>query len=136
MAAEPKSPWEYPGPTRTNTTAAAEVLRKHRLVWYPDGTSGCDCEALYSGSHEQHQADVLAAAGLLADPTTRTEWGARIEVGDRFGNVTPLPSEEAAREWVAFLNQDNNKPLRTLVRRTVTDWTVADATSDEIGVDD
>jgi hypothetical protein len=104
------------GPAHTNTTtAAAEVLRKHRLVWYPDGASGCDCEALYSGSHEQHQADMLAAASLLADPTTRTEWGAVI-----CGEVCRHDTEQAARDCARTLGQGQ------IVRRTVTDWTPAE----------
>jgi hypothetical protein len=84
---------------------AAAVLRKHRLVVYPDGAAGCDCEALYSGSHEQHQAAMLAAEGLLTIGTTEprcehTEhatrgdgrYGRHFETADPAGAWEPCPS--------------------------------------------
>jgi hypothetical protein len=118
-------------PAHTNTTttaAAAEVLRKHRLVWYPDGASGCDCEALYSGSHEQHQADMLAAAGLLADPTTRTEWGVRCD--DAEGDVIESDDRKDAERIKAFYDAGMDHG-HALVRRTVTDWTPVEESSDD-----
>jgi len=39
----------------------ARVLRTHRQVWYPEGSVGCNCEALGPWSHEQHQAAAVVA---------------------------------------------------------------------------
>jgi hypothetical protein len=128
-------------PARTNTTtAAAEVL-----VWHPSiqpdpnvmrwvcPTCGIDVGGgPNSPTHAQHQADMLAAAGLLADPTARTEWGVEHSQGLYAGEPWSPMTEERARAWAEQdLRRDANRRSEyrgktRVVRRTVTDWTPAE----------
>lgn len=101
----------------------AELLREHS--WQRVDTMGrVTCasendEHIYTGiDHEQHQAEVLAAADLLP---TSVEWGVRgVETGlvhDHHDGWT----EDVARDQAAYDGW-------TLVSRPVHDW--KDATDD------
>lgn len=122
-------------PARTNTTTAVEVVAKviseeggepgsSLHSWrceYPDRYGECSCVA----ETAEEIVKALRAAGLLADPTTRTEWGAVV-----CGEVCRHDTEQAARDCARTLGQGQ------IVRREVTAWTtVADtpAADDEGG---
>src|SRR5690625_2884670 len=53
--------------TTATTEQAARVLRSHTDMTDRSANDGCECGDL--GPHHAHQAEVLAAAGLLARPT-------------------------------------------------------------------
>ncbi|MET4222805.1 hypothetical protein [Oerskovia enterophila] len=57
-----------------------------------------------------HQAEVLAAAGLIP---TSTEWGVRTSLGVS----QTLSGEQAARDF-----SKGGSPARVVVSRAVTDW--------------
>ena len=110
-------------PAHTNTAAEA-VLLDHRWIGY---SYQCRCQArgeptdglnvddtMDPEGWARHLIRMLAAASLLADPTTRTEWGVRA----RNGYVIPADDRLHAGEL-----QD---PGEVVVRRTVTDWTPAE----------
>ena len=105
-------------------TTLREVLASHRI--YAEWTSGnryedaCPC-GWRGRDGAQHQANMLAAAGLLADPTTRTEteWGVACPLDD---DVIPT----ADPDWSVRHHDRNCGPGHRLVRRTVTDWAPAE----------
>jgi hypothetical protein len=118
-------------PAHTNTTTAAEVLAAHVLDEY---ANECSCKRwkhfedpydVRIASFAQHQVDVLARDGLLADPTTRTEWGVACPLD---GEVEPCDyAETADATRLAAAHHDRNcGPGHRAVRRTVTDWTPAE----------
>lgn len=94
----------------TGQASVVEVLRAHRYTWHEGPGAGfrCRCDGWTDGSLWHHQADMLAAAGLLASgptlpvgPTRESEaehaamCGA-YEAGRRDGLVAAL--REAATE--------------------------------------
>lgn len=94
-------------------TQVAELLREHS--WQRVDTAGrVTCrgdsgEHVYTGiDHEQHQAEVLAAAGLIP---TSVEWGVRVarRVVEYGPNDADAAAYAASTGWV-------------LVSRAVTDW--------------
>ena len=90
----------------------AEVLVWHQRI----DPSGCVCGPLPLGSsHPRHQAEMLAAGGLL--PETTTEWGAALG-GEGFDAVAIAVDEGAARAF--------SRPIR----REVTAWVPADEGND------
>lgn len=124
------------GPAHTNTTTAAEVVAKvineeggapgsSLHSWrceYPDRYGECSCVA----ETAEEVVKALRTAGLLADPTARTEWGVRcadgyvLVAGDR-------DDAEAAQGDPIW----GHPGPHTLVRRTVTDWTPAEEGPDD-----
>ena len=103
----------------------AELLTDHHIV--PDGIR-CNCEWLIrqgadggpsAGAHAAHQAEVLAAAGLIP---TSTEWGVATPCVPGCPTAPHISSEDfggyesTARELVADVER------ATLVSRAVTDW--------------
>ena len=119
-------------PAHTNTTTAAEVLAAHTwMAWSEDaGMWRCeDCGLGVPGvggstdALAQHQAEALAAAGLLADPTTWTEWGVRC--GDAEADVIEADDRKDAERIKAHHDAVIDH-THTIVRRTVTDWTPAE----------
>jgi hypothetical protein len=71
---------------------------------------------------------LLAAAGLLANPTARTEWGVRCD--DAEGDVIESDDRKDAERIKAFYDAGMDHG-HALVRRTVTDWTPVEESSDD-----
>jgi hypothetical protein len=106
---------------------AAEVLAAHQRDTEargitPGGNPTCTCGRWYGHGLAAHQAAMLAAAGLLADPTARTEWGVACDIHDE---VSEADDREDAERIKAHHDAGMDHG-HTLVRRTVTDWTPAE----------
>jgi hypothetical protein len=123
------------GPAHTNTTTAAEIIRAHEVsekrtvtdskIVYDKVCEACGAELPWDDWRDalaKHRADMLAAAGLLADPTTRTEWGVACDIHDE---VSEAEDREDA-ERVKAHHDAGMDHGHTIVRRTVTDWTPAE----------
>ncbi|MFJ2298128.1 hypothetical protein [Oerskovia paurometabola] len=103
----------------------AELLGEH----LPLVDSSCLCgnsdRYLKPSAHRTHQAEVLAAAGLIP---TRTEWGVRHSQGIRPERTERAATEALGPMTTAFERNFRNKTRPTVVSRAVTDW--KDATDD------
>lgn len=104
------------GPARTNPTTAAEVLRRQVL--------GAVAGKCISGASAEAATDAVmdVIAGLLADPTARTEWGVACDIHDE---VSVADDREDAERIKAHHDAGMDHG-HTIVRRTVTDWTPAE----------
>ncbi|MHA7132558.1 hypothetical protein [Oerskovia turbata] len=108
------------------TARVAELLGEHSPRTSVDAIHTCACDWAPDdhwptlAEFAAHQAEVLAAAGLIP---TRTEWGVRYEVDRDRTIYDPHASEAAARRAVADSPTDHG-----LVSRPAHDW--KDATDD------
>jgi hypothetical protein len=112
-----------------HTRAVAEVLAAHNDFDYRGSWFECRCGVILHGvpstAHAQHQADMLATAGLLAALATRpapvvsAQWG--VECQDD-GDVSEAEDLEDADRIKAHHDR-NCGAVHVVVRRTVTDWT-------------
>jgi len=125
---------ETPDPTTTPTPTephhdvrerAGRALYEHRQAAEAapqDGyTAWDDLPEEWQDEYREAADAALAAAGLLADPTARTEveWGVACPLDD---DVIPT----ADPDWSVRHHDRNCGPGHRLVRRTVTDWTPAE----------
>jgi len=80
----------------TGQASVVEVLRAHRYTWHEGPGAGfrCRCDGWTDGSLWHHQADMLAAAGLLASgPTLAEVWDEGFTRGFYAAQGLPLDAD-------------------------------------------
>ncbi|MBE7701236.1 hypothetical protein H9623_13115 [Oerskovia sp. Sa1BUA8] len=103
--------------TRYYTARVAELLTEHRFHYTDtDGVDWCRCGMDECNGHANHQAEVLAAAGLIP---TSVEWGVSWRGVPQQSLGGPLTEDEARSRAIHDF---------ALIARPAHDW--KDATDD------
>ena len=105
---------------------AAKVLAEHRWTVRAEGAT-CGCGEKFGWltqraveGHRHHVAEALAAAGLLPEGETRTEWGVRYPDGMEYGYGFGESGERRARYRRARYLLDIYGPGAVVLARSVT----------------